>query len=151
MGVVIHGNDRHRSLREAQSQVDLIQCFRGILSGLPFKIVYEHGYGHQDKNISWNLLTLLQQLNIIANQLAKDALWRTFCLQPVYLIQSSLRELSDFHQWSQSHILDLFFRLIFNSLVKEAASIGNSGLLRCTLPLPPLPHNPAVSTSTMMT
>jgi hypothetical protein len=78
MGVVIHGNDRHRSLREAQSQADLIRCFRGILAGLPFEIIYEHVYGHQDKNIPWNLLTLLQQLNTIADQLAKDALWRAF-------------------------------------------------------------------------
>ena len=78
MGVVIHGNDRYRSLREAQSQADLIRCFREILAGLPFDIVYEHVYGHQDKNVAWNSLTLLQQLNTIADQLAKDALWRAF-------------------------------------------------------------------------
>jgi hypothetical protein len=41
-------------------------------------MVYEHVYGHQDTNIPWILLTLLQQLNTIADQLAKDALWRAF-------------------------------------------------------------------------
>jgi hypothetical protein len=110
MGVVIHGNDRHRSLREAQSQVDLIQCFRGILSGLPFKIVYEHGYGHQDKNISWNLLTLLQQLNIIANQLAKDALWRTFASS----------------QFISSNLPFESFRIFINGR-KVTSSISSSG------------------------
>eukprot|EP00956_Cyclotella_meneghiniana_P019226 scaffold32771_cov65-Cyclotella_meneghiniana.AAC.3 len=78
MGVVIHGNNRHQSLREAQAQADIIRCFREILASLPFQIVYEHVYGHQDKNIPWDSLTLLQQLNCIADQLAKDALWRAF-------------------------------------------------------------------------
>jgi hypothetical protein len=35
-------------------------------------------YGHQDKNVTWNSLTILQQLNTIADQLAKEALWRAF-------------------------------------------------------------------------
>jgi hypothetical protein len=100
MGVVIHGNGCHRSLREAQSQADLIRCFRGILAELPFKIIYEQVYGHQDKNLPWSVLTLLQQLNTIADQLAKDALWQ------VYFVQFPIRELSYHHQWPQSHILD---------------------------------------------
>jgi hypothetical protein len=83
MGVVIHGNDWHRSLREAQSQADLIRCFREILAGLNFDIVYEHVYGHQDKNVAWNSLTLLQQLNTIADQLAKEALWRALFQLPL--------------------------------------------------------------------
>jgi hypothetical protein len=107
--VTIHGNDRHRSLCEAQSQADLIRCFHGILAGLPFEIIYKHVYGHQDKNIPWNSLTLLQQLNTIANQLAKDALWRAFASGR--FISSNfpfeIRELSNPHQWPQSHILDL--------------------------------------------
>jgi hypothetical protein len=78
MGVVIHGNNRHQSLREAQAQADIIRCFRRILASLPFLVVYEHVYGHQDKNIPWDSLTLLQQLNCIADQLAKEALWRAF-------------------------------------------------------------------------
>jgi hypothetical protein len=79
MGVVIHGNNRHQSLRGAQVQANIIRCcFREILAGLPFSIVYEHVYGHQDKNIPWNSLTLLQQLNCIADQLAKEAMWRAF-------------------------------------------------------------------------
>jgi hypothetical protein len=78
MGVVIHGNNRHQSLREAQAQADIIRCFCDILAKLPFPIVYEHVYGHQDKTIPWDSLSLLQQLNCIADQLAKEALWRAF-------------------------------------------------------------------------
>lgn len=78
MGVVIHSNDRHRSLREAQSQADLIWCFREILAGLNFQIIYEHMYGHQDKSTLWDSLFILQQLNVIANQIAKEALWHAF-------------------------------------------------------------------------
>ena len=65
MGVVIHDNDCHRSLREAQSQADLIRCFQGNLAELPFEIIYKHVYGHQDKNLPWSALNLLQQLNTI--------------------------------------------------------------------------------------
>jgi hypothetical protein len=78
MGVVIHGNERHRSLKEAQAQADIIRCFRGILASLPFAITYEHVYGHQDDNVPWDSLTLLQQLNTIADQIAKEALWKAF-------------------------------------------------------------------------
>ena len=37
-----------------------------------------HVYGHQDDTIPWDSLTLLQQLNTIADHLAKEALWRAF-------------------------------------------------------------------------
>lgn len=78
IGVVIDGNDWHLSLREAQSQGDLIRCFWEILSSLSFQIVCKHMYGNQDKNVPWESLTLLQQLNVIADQLAKEALWQSF-------------------------------------------------------------------------
>jgi hypothetical protein len=78
MGVVIRGNNKHRSLKEAQTQADIIRCFCEVLAGLNFKIIYEHVYGHQDKTIPWDSLTLLQQLNTIADQIAKEALWRAF-------------------------------------------------------------------------
>jgi hypothetical protein len=78
MGVFIHGNNGHQSLREAQAQANIIRCFWEILAGLPFSIIFEHVYGHQDKNIPWKSLTLQQQLNCIADQLAKEALWRAF-------------------------------------------------------------------------
>jgi hypothetical protein len=70
MGVVIHGNERNRSLKEAQTQADIIRCFPSVLAGLPLDITYEHVYGHQDDTIPWDSLTLLQQLNTIADRLA---------------------------------------------------------------------------------
>lgn len=78
MGVVIHGNKHHRLLKEAQAQADVLRYFRGILAGLNFDITYEHVYGHQDDTIPWESLTLLQQLNTVADQLSKEALWHAF-------------------------------------------------------------------------
>ena len=74
MGVVSHGNNCTKSLKEAQSQADLIRCFRAALSELPFTVVYSHVYGHQDDTHKWSDLTLLQQLNVIADYVAKNAL-----------------------------------------------------------------------------
>lgn len=73
-GVVGHGNNRQRSLPEKQTQVDVIRCFRSILSSLTVPIKYEHVYGHQDDKMSWSALSLEQQLNTIADKIAKDCL-----------------------------------------------------------------------------
>ena len=74
MGVVIHGNNCRRSLKESQSQADLIRCVRQLLARLPFTVTYKHVDAHQDNIKTWASLTLLQQLNVIADQLAKDVL-----------------------------------------------------------------------------
>lgn len=78
MGVVLHGNNRHHSLKEAQVQADLIRCFRAILSDLPVEVLYIHVYGHQDNTTAWSSLTLLQKLNVVADRLAKEALWMAY-------------------------------------------------------------------------
>ena len=75
MGVVIHGNNRYQSPQETQSQADVIRCFCKILVGLPFRITYKHVYGHQDNRVVWDDLTLFQQLNVITDRLAQEALW----------------------------------------------------------------------------
>jgi hypothetical protein len=74
LGVVGHGNNRGKSLKDAQVQADIIRCFRSLLSEVSFPIKYEHVYGHQDDRIAWSLLTIEQQLNVIADLLAKDCL-----------------------------------------------------------------------------
>ena len=74
LGVVGHGNDRGKSLKDAQVQADIIRCFRGILSDVTFPIKYEHVYGHQDDTTAWSSLTLEQQLNVVVDKLAKDCL-----------------------------------------------------------------------------
>lgn len=76
MGVVIHGQNRHRPLKEAQKQADLIRCFRSILilKDCSITVSYVHVYGHQDDKANWDDLTLQQQLNVHADSLAKAAL-----------------------------------------------------------------------------
>jgi hypothetical protein len=74
MGVVIHGQNRHRPLKEAQKQADLIRCFRSILKDCSITVSYVHVYGHQDDKTNWDDLTLQQQLNVHADSLAKAAL-----------------------------------------------------------------------------
>ena len=76
MGVVIHGKNRDRPLKDKQKQADLIRCFRAILAKCTVSIAYAHVYGHQDDKIPWDDLTLQQQLNVLADRLAKDALDR---------------------------------------------------------------------------
>eukprot|EP00956_Cyclotella_meneghiniana_P003395 scaffold4090_cov21-Cyclotella_meneghiniana.AAC.1 len=74
MGVVGHGKNRDRPLKDKQKQADLIRCFRAILAKCTVAIAYAHVYGHQDDKIPWDDLTLQQQLNVLADKLAKDVL-----------------------------------------------------------------------------
>ena len=74
MGVVLHCNDCFRSLPEKQCQADLIGTIRQILANLPFRVLYHHVYGHQDKNVSFDDLSFEEQLNVLTDKQAKDAL-----------------------------------------------------------------------------
>ena len=76
LGVVGHGNDCHRSLPEKQSQADLVCTFRQILARLPMTVIYRHVYGHLDEDCPFDDLTISEQLNILADALAKEALKR---------------------------------------------------------------------------
>lgn len=73
-GVVIHGNNCTRSLSEKQAQADLVGTFRRVSSRLPFCLKYVHVYGHCDRGRAYKDLSLPEQLNVIADQLARDAL-----------------------------------------------------------------------------
>ena len=74
MGVVSHGKNRTRPLKEAQKQADIIRCFRTLLAKCTIPVSYVHVYGHQDDKTGWNDLTLQQQLNVLADSHAKSAL-----------------------------------------------------------------------------
>eukprot|EP00956_Cyclotella_meneghiniana_P039915 scaffold182809_cov28-Cyclotella_meneghiniana.AAC.2 len=77
IGAVGHGNNRGKSLKDAQVQADVIHCFRSILSDISFNIAYEHVLGHQDDKVAWDALnTLVQQLNVVADKVAQDYLVR---------------------------------------------------------------------------
>eukprot|EP00956_Cyclotella_meneghiniana_P011946 scaffold16843_cov51-Cyclotella_meneghiniana.AAC.2 len=76
IGAVGHGNNRGKSLKDAQVQADVIRCFRAILADISFDITYEHVLGHQDDKVAWAALTLVQQLNVVADKVAQDYLVR---------------------------------------------------------------------------
>ena len=65
-----------KSLKDAQVQADVIRCFRAILADVSFDITYEHVLGHQDHTVAWAALTLVQQLNVVADKVAQDYLVR---------------------------------------------------------------------------
>ena len=73
-GVVRHGNDSLRLLPEKQSQTDVLSAFRDILNSLPTQIHYHHVYSHLDDKVSFSSLIIPQQLNVMADSLAKTAL-----------------------------------------------------------------------------
>lgn len=74
LGVVSHGNNYLRPLPERQVQHDVLSLLRRNILILPNTIQYKHVYGHQDNGTTFSNLTLPQQLNVMADQLAKSAL-----------------------------------------------------------------------------
>jgi hypothetical protein len=74
MGIVGHCNDINKSLPENQKQADVIRSLRRSLAALPVKVQYEHVYGHLDDTIPFENLSLLEQLNVVADQDAKAIL-----------------------------------------------------------------------------
>jgi hypothetical protein len=74
LGVVTHGNLPYRSLPEKQVQMDILSLFRRNLSTLTQKVVYTHVYGHVDEVTAYAQLSLPEQLNVMADHLAKQAL-----------------------------------------------------------------------------
>ena len=74
MGVVQHGNARHKPLPEKQPQADLIYQLRHNLDRLPIDVTYIHVYGHLDDQQQFQQLSLPQQLNVMADKIAKECL-----------------------------------------------------------------------------
>ncbi len=53
---------------------DIQQSFRAIKMDTAGNFTYMHVYGHMDKYLLWERLTLIQQMNCACNTLAKAAL-----------------------------------------------------------------------------
>ena len=88
LGVVHHAHHPHRPLSERQPQSDALTVFTKNLWHTKIHWEYRHVYGHVDDTTSFQDLTLPQQLNVIADALAKEALTEAkytnkFCL-PLY-------------------------------------------------------------------
>jgi hypothetical protein len=77
LGVISHAQHPPGSLPEKQPQADVVRALRAILSKTHIPFRYEHVYGHQDENTRFEQLPLLNQLNVLVDSYAKDALRRS--------------------------------------------------------------------------
>ena len=60
MGIVKHGNIANKAVPEKQVQADLIALIKKVIGELPRKFDYKHVYGHLDKILQWDQLTIVQ-------------------------------------------------------------------------------------------
>ena len=74
LGVIHHAQHPWRPLPEKQAQSDVLSVFVHNLQKTKIKWQYNHVHGHLDNHSSFDTLTLPQQLNVIADSLAKDAI-----------------------------------------------------------------------------
>jgi hypothetical protein len=74
LGVVHHAQHPFRTLSDRQAQADVLSVFVNNLRSITLNWKYFHVYGHLDDNSSFAALTLPQQLNVIADGLAKEAI-----------------------------------------------------------------------------
>ena len=75
-GVITHGNDPRKPLKQGQAHADLICVLRELVRALPIPATFLYVPGHRDKHIPYRLLTLEQQLNVDMDKLAKRTLRR---------------------------------------------------------------------------
>jgi hypothetical protein len=74
MGVVTHGNKVHNAHPESQPHLDLILLIQRNIIQSRLQVRYVHVYGHLDNNQEFSQLSLPQQLNIMADDMAKQCL-----------------------------------------------------------------------------
>ena len=70
-GVVTHGNQVDAVLKPDQVQADLIRLMRTYTRLIPAQLQWIHVHGHSDANTPFAQLTIIQQLNVRCDQLAK--------------------------------------------------------------------------------
>lgn len=88
LGVVNHAQHPHRPLHEKQAQSDVLTVFLQNLHRTRIQWEYHHVYGHLDDTTSFHSLTIPQQLNVITDCMAKEAIreakrMNKYCL-PLY-------------------------------------------------------------------
>ena len=74
LGVIHHASHPENPIKTNQPQTDVLTMFTHNLatSTIPWK--YQHVYGHLDETIRFESLSLPEQLNVMADKLAKEAL-----------------------------------------------------------------------------
>ena len=87
-GVVIHcaNSTKQDKMKIKQSQDDLIRLCKELLCGMSIDVSYHHVKGHMDDILRKDQLTLEENLNIEADELADEALRRAArmneCIEP---------------------------------------------------------------------
>ena len=73
-GVIFHCNKPDERLKMNRSSDDLVRICKKLLRGLPVKVYFGYVRGDADKHTPSERLSLAQQLNVIADKLAQEAL-----------------------------------------------------------------------------
>ena len=73
-GVIFHCNKPSEKAKLNQSSDDLVHICKELLRGLPMKVYFGYVRGYADRHTPFELLTLAQQLNVIADKLAQEVL-----------------------------------------------------------------------------
>jgi hypothetical protein len=74
MGVIHHASHPDSSISSKQSQADVLLAFTKNLSTCNLKWQYHHIYSHMDDTSEFKNLSLPEQLNVMADKLAQEAL-----------------------------------------------------------------------------
>jgi hypothetical protein len=64
----------HCRIKQSAKCADMHRILQAIKSKSSGKIIYQHVYGHMDKYLLWERLSLIQQMNCVCDTLAKAAL-----------------------------------------------------------------------------
>lgn len=125
-GVISHGNQLYTALKVDQVQADLIRLMKTYARQLlPIQVDWIHVKGHSDDTVAFSQLTIVQQLNVRCDQMAKSYLLRairnnTF-IQPHFpgedislsinsaKVRSSTRK-AIYSHWGKQVAQDLFSR-----------------------------------------
>ena len=78
-GVVFHGNNSSQPLPTNQSQADLLQIFKNLVSSHTFRVQYKYVASHADNKNKWWDCSRKEHINIKVENLAKKVLKAGLC------------------------------------------------------------------------
>jgi hypothetical protein len=78
-GIVFRGNNSSRPLPTSQSQVDLLQIFKNLVSSHTFRVQYKYVTSHADNKKKWQYCSLKERINIKVDRLVNKALKAGLC------------------------------------------------------------------------
>ena len=73
LGALNRCQKRRKKISPRSKHADILRVFRTLFRRSTGHFTYQHVYGHQDRNRTWNQLSLLEKLNCKCDDLAKAA------------------------------------------------------------------------------